>query len=132
LSYSAEGKVRRRALDGKDSRSYAARVSNERAEGFWWVRERGGVDWQPACVWGRIDPTMCCFRQGAKPLAAKDFDGEWGPYLGKEPGDILRRIAAWVRDNGDSYEYAQQDTFGSGGADVCALACAIEEGKAST
>ena len=75
---------------------------NERAEGFWWVRLGPGPGlrsvvlgdappspWRPLWFYGDSlmthDP-----RDGGEFVAMKERVLEWGPYLGKEPGDENR------------------------------------------
>jgi hypothetical protein len=96
---------------------------SERQEGFWWAEMPWGSEVVKMTADGRV--LVAGEEPPQEPLS-------WGHYIGKAPDDERKRIAAWLSDHGNSYEYAQEDTFGRGGADIYALSCAIERGDAST
>lgn len=62
----------------------------ERAEGFWWVRV-DGADWFVARVVEPVgdDPRTVLEPGDDRPWRESEVI-EWGPYLGKEPGDDNR------------------------------------------
>jgi hypothetical protein len=69
-----------------------------RAEGLWWVRKdlgSGEAPWRGVMVVGE----KVYIPGWARPLDVDDEFIEWGPYLGKEPGDGERIVHKMTRDH---------------------------------
>jgi hypothetical protein len=106
----------------------------ERAEGFWWVRwAKQGLDDPPevaeVVAWAeharRLSigatpagelPSMVHTRRGWTSVDACGL--EWGPYLGKEPGDIFERVADWIRDHADDAALTSERSHDAGGFNI--------------
>jgi hypothetical protein len=105
-------------------------VSEERAEGFWWVRWSGG-DWEVVTV---ADGGVWRFHQ--REDSHVDADNiEWGPYLGKEPAEAgIPKAGAQPPPWGDSKEssfeewaFARDKVAAEQAAEIRRLRARLEE-----